>query len=104
MPAVKSQGVRVSFNFNPFWLAMSLTTLWALQHAAVEALKSLYKQKGPAVIAIVEKASATLDAAVNKAANAAIEVIHVVSAWLFRVIGHACHVTSVRLPRLIPRF
>jgi ABC-type sugar transport system substrate-binding protein len=47
-----------------------------LSHStAVEALKSLYKQKGPAVLAIVEKSSATLDAAVNKAANAAIEVI-----------------------------
>ena len=41
--------------------------------AGVEALKSLYKQKGPAVVAVVEKASATADAAVVKAANAAIE-------------------------------
>lgn len=42
--------------------------------AAADAVKALYKQRGPLVSGAVEKLAATADPAAIKAANAAIEV------------------------------
>lgn len=69
----------------------------ANKSAATEALKSLYKHKGPAVVAVVEKLTSSTDAAVIKAANAAIQVRPVTAMGVscaFRAV--ACTLLSIR--------